>query len=263
MLGELAECTLAEAGVNKAPVDLFRVIKEERIFAVGNDYGDAFDGRVEWRGDHFNLYYNTKYGDEDNPRVRFSIAHEIAHCVVPHHRDALKKSIKAHSSFSERYLDDFRVEKEADEFAANLLLPKFLFAEISHNPPDLAKISQAARRFRTSLQSTARRCVETSDFACLMFVSDGHRVKWHFRNQQFIDTGATGLGRGYKLPASSVTVQLASGQSEVRSLGYVEELIDTDEWFSFYRCTYGEVLEQCMPMGEYGFLTLLCVEEPD
>lgn len=132
----LAECLVEEAGTTSPPVDLFKIMDREKILSIGNDYGRAFDGRIEWNGKDFYLYYNTKYGDKDHPRVRFSIAHELGHYSLPAHRKILQTSPEGHPSNS-HYIHEEGIEWEADAFAAYLLMPNFLFKPTLREIPDL------------------------------------------------------------------------------------------------------------------------------
>lgn len=260
MIDELAESTVLEADITSPPVDPFVILKKDGIRYTGNNYGTAFDGRLEWRGNHFNLYYNTKYGNEQHPRIRFSVAHEIGHYTIPYHRKALQQAVEGHSSYYD-YFTDNQIEREANEFAANILMPNILFQPYAKTIPDLGKLIEAACIFNTSITSTVIRYIDSSDFACLMFVSDGHRVNWHIRNELFIQTRAKGLKNGFELPANSCTSRLALGDIKLALRDYAEEIIDVDEWFSSYRSFDGDVLEQVIPIGQYGYLTILCVEE--
>jgi hypothetical protein len=260
LIADLAECMVDGAGIISPPIDPLALIKDEPIVAIGSNYGEAFDGRIEWRGDHFNLYYNTRHGNEKDRRVRFSISHEIGHAAIPWHVEALMQSLKSHSSSSE-YVSDNKVEREADEFAASLLMPRLLFKSVSRKVPDLRTLIPASEKFQTSLLSTVVRYVHTTDFACLVFVSDGHKVNWHFRSEEFVRTGAIGLKKGIILPESSCTRRLAEGKAKAKGVEFVENLIEIEDWFEHYRYRYPDVLEQAMPAGRYGYLTLLAVEE--
>src|SRR5581483_80345 len=95
---ELAETITNSLEIARPPVDPFAVIKSERrlLLAFGEDFGDAFDGRLEYQSPRFLLFYNTKYdalphSGQHHPRVNFSVAHELGHYFLEQHRQFLKK----------------------------------------------------------------------------------------------------------------------------------------------------------------------------
>lgn len=100
---------IAEAYEFRAPpVDPFRLLKAEQklIHAVGEDFGDAFDGRIRYVGNRFLLCFNTKYNSwrhsgTHHSRVLFSIAHELGHYFLDRHRKCLVTNRRPHDSFSE------------------------------------------------------------------------------------------------------------------------------------------------------------------
>lgn len=57
-------------------------------------------------------------GDPDDVRTRFTIAHELGHAVLPWHMGSAECAVASGQEFGRS-----RFEKEADEFAAELLLP--------------------------------------------------------------------------------------------------------------------------------------------
>jgi Zn-dependent peptidase ImmA (M78 family) len=83
-------------------------------------------------------------------RKRFSIAHELGH-FVSGHEDFNHEEV-SHIDREKKYLNRFhRMEEEADEFAAEVLMPEFLlkndYRELSGNIEKLAKkylVSQQA-----------------------------------------------------------------------------------------------------------------------
>src|SRR5262245_3383302 len=61
----LAERIVKDIGITAPPVSPFKVLDTEkrRIRVYGDDFGDAFDGRLEYQSPRFLLFYNTKYDD--------------------------------------------------------------------------------------------------------------------------------------------------------------------------------------------------------
>jgi Zn-dependent peptidase ImmA (M78 family) len=125
----LAGDILEAAGLLSAPIDVFALCSQEspRLVVKPGNFKNCFDGRLEYHAAHdrFILFFNTKYDlspGEHRPRTRFSIAHELGHFYLDEHRAFLLRGGQSHSSSSEFAADD-DIEREADAFAAGLLMP--------------------------------------------------------------------------------------------------------------------------------------------
>jgi hypothetical protein len=118
----------------------------------------------------------------DLGKYRFNAAHEIGHFLL-HATWSLKACTE----------EDFLLwktgqeqEREADDFAVNLLLPKEMFIpKIEDGTPSFALISQVARDFETSLTFTASRYVELTECQCALVVSSKQGVEWFKVSQTF------------------------------------------------------------------------------
>ena len=185
----LAEQIVKDLRITKPPVNPFRVIRSEkrRIKALGDDFGDVFDGRLEYQRPHFLLFYNTKYDawphdGEHHPRVNFTIAHELAHFFIASHHHYLKQGGRPHGSHS-AFVSDNNSEREADAFAAGLLLPSFLFKpKINTGELTYDRLDDIAREFRTSLLSAVIRAVRLSDVPSAVVGIRNEQIAWiYFR----------------------------------------------------------------------------------
>lgn len=117
-------------------------------------------------------------------RKRFTIAHEIGHFVIPHHR--LLGNV-CDSPSLERFDKGLKPpEREANQFAAELLLPtKAVHSRFNLREPSLADISGVAREFETSLSATTYRYLDFTDLRCAMVWSGADRVFWYHRSDAF------------------------------------------------------------------------------
>jgi len=126
----------------------------------------------------------VKRAVRETSRKRFTIAHEIGHFVIPHHR--LLANV-CESQTVERFdkgLD--RPELEANEFAAELLLPnRVVRSRFNFREPSLADIRAVAREFETSLTATTYRYLDLTDLRCAMVWSEAPRVVWYHRSDAF------------------------------------------------------------------------------
>ena len=95
-------------------------------------------------------------------RTRFSLAHEIGHWT--HHRGQTLVCRVEES----RPQDKMSPERVANTFAADLLMPKYLFAPAARSYPKLnfKTVHDLASVFRTSVPATAIRLVDLGHCPC-------------------------------------------------------------------------------------------------
>lgn len=131
-----------EKNVTEFPVDLFEIIKKsqwglltyEDLAVLNNctveDVCQCFgkDGYSIYNGNNYSIAYNStkKY----SARVRFTLAHEIGHIVLNHHRDFNVTTVMENNFSREEYKI---LENEANCFARNLLSPVPLVKTLSLN----------------------------------------------------------------------------------------------------------------------------------
>lgn len=165
------------------PVDPFEIAEIEEIELAPGGYNDGFDARIEFipEARRFAIYYRPPGSGRPKGRVNFSIAHELGHFYLPHHRQQLLEGEMHNSTSNFRSAAD--QEREADEFAANLLMPRDLFiAEVRRYRQrvcTLKELSQLAdQRLGTSFTSTVRRYCQCDIEPCLAVFSKDGVVRW-------------------------------------------------------------------------------------
>jgi hypothetical protein len=197
LAGEQADALVARLMLT-APIDPFKVIRSETPFlrAGGHNFGNRYDGKLKYNREknRFLLFFNTKYdlGMQPgchHPRTRFSIAHELGHYFIEPHHQNLRRGGKPHPSSSE-FRTDVQMEREADAFAASLLLPTPLIRPIvNQGELTLEQLGTIAGDYQTSLLSTTVRGVRLSDYPCAVAgIRDGH-IAWMFPSEKLIDGG--------------------------------------------------------------------------
>jgi Zn-dependent peptidase ImmA (M78 family) len=180
----LAERTLRSLGMWKIPVDVFELARKEGIYLSPGHYGgECFDGRIEYYSDleEFCIFHEEARGSRTEGRVRFTIAHELGHYFLPEHREKLRQGAW-HNSVADFASRDPR-EVEADEFAADLLMPMELFRHELRRFRlgwcDLDDLFTLANRLGTSVTSTARRYCESDCEPCTIFFSMDGLIRWN------------------------------------------------------------------------------------
>ena len=192
-----------EAGFSKPPIDPFVVIENERgrIQAFGDDFDDAFDGRLEYQKPKFLLFFNTKYNrwshdGQHHPKVLFTIGHELGHYFHEPHRNYLMGGGGAHGSVTEFASNDL-VEREADSFSSGLLMPKYLLKKIvNRKPPTLDAVKATREKFAVSLTSMLVRWVQLCDFPCAIASVRSNKIEWGFCSPGFKSANVYRLNRG-------------------------------------------------------------------
>lgn len=197
LAGKQADLLVARLDLS-VPIDPLKVAFTEAplLKAGGRDFGNRFDGKLKYNREknRFLLFYNSKYDTglplgQHHPRTRFSIAHELGHYFIEPHHQYLRHGGLSHASSSE-FISDVQMEREADAFAASLLLPTPIIKPIV-NQGDLTfeRLDEVAATFETSLVSTTIRCVRLSDFPCAVAGIRGGRIAWMFPSDSLLDDG--------------------------------------------------------------------------
>ena len=122
-------------------------------------------------------------------RRRFTIAHEIGHYLL-HPRQGLHRedTIKNFTLWN-----DASEEAEANLFAAELLMPEFLFKpRATKGNPSLALVDRLAGEFHTSAMATAYQYVGLTMEQVALVVSEAGRIKWSARAKDFWPLVRTG-----------------------------------------------------------------------
>lgn len=179
------------------PVDPFQVVRSERelIHIEGDDFRDCFDGRLSFHEGRFLLVYNTKYDawpkqGPHHPKVRFTVAHELGHFYLDRHREFLVKRRRAIESITE-FEADAEVERQADAFAAGLLMPRYLVGPLinTETEPTIDSVKSAAAAFDVSLTSMMVRWTQLSHFPCAAICVRRSQIQWAFVSEGFSHGG--------------------------------------------------------------------------
>lgn len=181
-----------------SPIDPLAIVQSETplLRTGGRDFGNRYDGKLEYilEKNRFLLFFNTKYDvgmlpGQHHPRTRFSICHELGHYFLDRHRAYLLRRAKPHPSRGE-FRADLLIEREADTFAASLLLPTRLAKPlINAEELSVARLQDISNHFDASLVSTTFRSVRLSDFPCAVAGIRGGTVAWMFPSDSLIDAG--------------------------------------------------------------------------
>lgn len=238
------------------PVDPMQIAREEGILLGAGNFGDSFSGRIEYhpREMKFLLFYP----EVGNPRhIRFSIAHELGHYYIEEHRQMLLGG-SAHNS-SAGFICDERFEREADTFAAALLIPRQYIERKTRSTRflTLSGILHMAENCEASATCAAIRYAQYAEEPCAAVLSQGGKVLFGITSDEMGAIGFKVIKKGTAVPAGSPTARCMA-QPMVGTI--VEGRWKGEGWFA-NRFKEIDLWEEATPLGYSGlFLTLLVQE---
>lgn len=115
-------------------------------------------------------------------RKRFAVAHDLGHFEL--HRES--QLLFCTEQDMVVWNENKPQEIEANEFAANMLMPRSLFlSRIGKEKPNLDIVKSLAEEFRTSLTATAVRYAHLSSEPCAAVISKDGVIKWYRKSSDF------------------------------------------------------------------------------
>lgn len=126
-------------GIEEPPINVVKIAELLGIQVEQFDFPESIPATLQTAGSGKQIIGVNKKNPKN--RQRFSVAHELGHYLSGHKNYTHEKVI---TDPTKRYLDPhYRQEEEANEFAAELLMPEFMLKQdilVKHmNISDLAK----------------------------------------------------------------------------------------------------------------------------
>lgn len=241
-------------------VDVCAIAREEGIELAPGGYGESFCGRIEFQPGFgkFILFHPDLNGAPNPGRVRFSISHELGHYFLDRHREALISG-QAHNSES-GFICDAVMEREADEFAAALLIPEIVLKRklAKRGFMTLEEILRLADEWETSATSAAIRYAKYTSEACAVVISADRLVKNYIPSEDAQAIGFRFLGGARRVPEGSGAAAATASERKI-----ISREAATSDWFSG-RSAQSELWEESMALGYTGLvLTLLAFSAGD
>lgn len=157
--------------------DVYRICKQLEIDVIEEHIrADAYLRCVNGSS-----YIVLKKTLNDN-RKKFTIAHELGHFYIPWHSDLMFgcdiKEMNIKNDYAPR-------EKEANIFAAELLMPLQEFKSSFGGKVSYYVVSQLANLFEVSFQAALSRCIEVANEDCVVVCSRDKCIKWFKATEDF------------------------------------------------------------------------------
>jgi Zn-dependent peptidase ImmA (M78 family) len=260
-IADLADFIAEEYGAD-GRIDPQTIARKKDITFSYGYYKDAFDGMLEYQNKRFHIYSNLSRSERfDSPRARFTFAHELGHYFIDEHRNALASGFApAHASVCE-YESESLIEREADCFASNLLMPPSFFQhKAKASRIGLESIMKLREYFNTSMTSTAVRYVQLGLAPCIMIMWSGETINWTMYSDHVSIKQFQGLiHRSSSLDQNSPTLWALRG-ARTPYCGFFAMLVKAKAWFPNLRdpeLREQDFIEQSVRLGQYGVITLL------
>lgn len=186
VLATFADFIATEDGTYGLPVDVVKIAKDNGITYSLNDYQKYFDGMLEHESGSFHIFINN-HGklNMNTPRLRFSFAHELGHYFIDEHRTMLEAGNSLYCPSFYKMHQKQIIEKEADYFASNLLMPESKFGPLCKGVFSYELVERLQRIFNTSLSATLFRYMELGEIPIMVVCVVGGIIKYEWCSKDF------------------------------------------------------------------------------
>jgi Zn-dependent peptidase ImmA (M78 family) len=253
---------LAARKMDVLPVDPFAIASSVGIVCQKVSSGSpGGSGCLAGQGGTFGIFYNDSYSNEG--LCRFTVAHELGHWFLDgHYKHVFADGNVRHESDSCFGSDD-PIEKEADTFAAALLMPPDLFREATQRQQTgLTAIENLAQLCGTSLTATAIRYADLSDEQVVVVCSMNNRVVFSKMSDCLKKRRDLAyLKKNSGIPEGTATSIFNKDLKNVLQGKRTKSWSTMDTWFDCGGVV--QVNEEVKGLGNYGrTLTILWAETP-
>ncbi|BEV05025.1 ImmA/IrrE family metallo-endopeptidase [Chryseobacterium gambrini] len=143
------------------PINLDKLIQKEGISVINYPFEDDISGVLVIENDNATIGINKK---SSNVRKRFTLAHELGHFKLHTQKSKMFMDNVFFRKKSEGYTSkEEKIEKEANYFAANILMPEHLvrgeIAELKCDLHDDVTIASLANKFEVSSSAMTFRLI--------------------------------------------------------------------------------------------------------
>jgi Zn-dependent peptidase ImmA (M78 family) len=192
--GHYAETLLNKLKITSLPVNPRQVAEALNIQIIEQEAGDRFGGYLmDVEGEKaIVINSSTLYETKRN----FTIAHEIGHAEIPSHTS--NKGEKCLSDDIEFLAGNKDVERQANEFASELLMPTALISRIvKFSDVNFDTIKVLSEKCQTSLTSASLRYVKDCPEPCAIVVTENGKIKYFslssslIKKKVFFNTGTS------------------------------------------------------------------------
>lgn len=257
---QTAEKFVSDKGITKLPIDPKALATDLGILVDAKPgTAEGVSGMLVHTGNSFGILYATHI--KSTGFQNFSIAHELGHYLIEGHLDHIFDGAGVHNSEA-GFVSRNQYEMEADIFAANLLMPDYLFDSAMNKVGDgLEGIMKLADLCQTSRLSTAIKVSERIDLPVAIIVSQQETVEFCFMSKSFKNfENLEWLKKGQPLPHGVLTRNFNYQKNNIYSASKDSAEIDLRDWFETGPSV--SATEEVLGLGKYGkTLTVITAHE--
>lgn len=181
------------ASLYQVPIPLEEIIEDEGLILYCDDYGvNTFDGLTiyEPSQDAFYIHLNSARGNDiAKTKGRFTLAHELGHYFIDRHRLAMMSGeMQPHCHFYDPFgnNEEWQIEREADDFAASLLMPSNLLRQdVEKDYLSGRFIKQLSQKYKVSFSAMAIRYLHLDILPMMVVYAENGKVKWQLHSEDF------------------------------------------------------------------------------
>jgi len=241
---------LEQYQIIKLPIDPKEIAQKANIYiSAKNDCEEGVSGMLIHKDNKFFIFYSTYLGNQGFEN--FSIAHELGHYYLEGHPDQIFRYSNTHSSAA-NFTSDNEIEREADIFAASLLMPENIFKDrLAEFEKGMTCVEEMAKLCNTSLTATAIRYAElTDDKIVVIFSTKGiidfcciSKAVYNLKDLEFPK-------KGDKIPKGTVTERIHNDQKLLYQQESLYQETDFREWLECKKSK--DAAEEAKGLGKYG-----------
>lgn len=250
-----AQRIVQDVGIAALPVDPIEIARSHDIHVAGKDCEGGVSGMLIRNENRFAIVYATHVPSEGFKR--FSIAHELGHYFMPGHPESVFRNGEVHRSQAE-YATADTIEREADEFAAGLLMPSALVTKTIVGAKDgMSAVKELSRGCGTSLVASAIRYIDIARAPVAVLVSKDDHIQFCFCSDELLEF------RGLTLPRARSVIPKGTLTEHYHKHPELIARAASDKGDGMLRDWLGgssrtEVAEEVVGLGRYGrVLTVL------
>ncbi|MEP1939481.1 MAG: ImmA/IrrE family metallo-endopeptidase [Balneola sp.] len=228
---------------NPQDINLDGIIGDMGIF-LDEDEMSSSEGRLLINNNKAIISVNA--GIEENGKKRFIQAHELGHFLL--HKNKRNYFLCTSKDFNDWFTRS-NIEAQANQFAANLLMPEQPFKEAFKDAFNLNEVLKVKDKFDTTFTSTIRRYIDVGSkpIGMFLFKKEGKRNPWYYCSDNF----------PYKCydfntpPKNSLSEKALRFNNDISLDTIVEQ--SAKNWFPYNLEGYPKklIFEQCLQMPKY------------
>jgi hypothetical protein len=153
-----------EHGWSGPPFDPVDLAALENLDAYPSQ--NVFDAALTGGGRRPAIEYNP---DQSRARIRYSVAHEVAHTLFPDFAQRTR-----HRGGAPTRSDDWQLELLCNLAAAELLMPSSTFPVLGPGEVSIDRVVELHRQFGVSVEAAAFQVARTTTVGCLAFTAASH-----------------------------------------------------------------------------------------